>query len=231
MSQKPVLLSILIYYKNINPNSAKLLTVSYNLGYFSFFQRGSLKELINFFSRTIVQRSKCNSFHYIDEIDNSDKNSDLNINYACHLYIQANALAAVLISDKNYNKRVGAMLLQKVCENFEKEYPRNSWLDSKENSFSFPKLNDFLKDYEKPESADILCKMQSDLDETKQILHVTMEKMLEKNEKLQDLVDKSSDLSLQSKYLYKNRISFYTSILTSPYTPDETLEHLNKIEI
>ena len=54
-----------------------------------------------------------------------------------------------------------------------------------------------------PAQADKLTKIQRDLDETKVVLHKTIESMLERGEKLDTLVDKSSDLSMASQMFYK----------------------------
>ena len=54
-----------------------------------------------------------------------------------------------------------------------------------------------------PAQADKLTKIQRDLDETKVVLHKTIESMLERGEKLEALVDKSSDLSMASQMFYK----------------------------
>lgn len=51
--------------------------------------------------------------------------------------------------------------------------------------------------------ADKLTKIQQDLDETKIILHKTIESVLDRGEKLDHLVDKSNDLSLASQMFYK----------------------------
>ncbi len=51
--------------------------------------------------------------------------------------------------------------------------------------------------------ADKLTKIQQDLDETKIILHKTIESVLDRGEKLDQLVDKSNDLSLASQMFYK----------------------------
>jgi len=54
-----------------------------------------------------------------------------------------------------------------------------------------------------PVAADKLTKIQKDLDETKVILHQTIDSVLRRGEKLDTLVDKSSDLSLASQMFYK----------------------------
>lgn len=54
-----------------------------------------------------------------------------------------------------------------------------------------------------PAQADKLAKIQRDLDETKIILHKTIESVLDRGEKLDQLVDKSADLSMASQLFYK----------------------------
>lgn len=53
-------------------------------------------------------------------------------------------------------------------------------------------------------------KVQRELDETKITLHKTIESVLERNVKLDDLVNKSEGLSSQSKM-------FYTQVSPVPY--------------
>lgn len=57
--------------------------------------------------------------------------------------------------------------------------------------------------FQDPQQADKLTKIQRDLDETKVVLHETIESMLQRGEKLESLVDKSSDLSMASQMFYK----------------------------
>jgi synaptobrevin homolog YKT6 len=57
-------------------------------------------------------------------------------------------------------------------------------------------------------------KIQKDLDETKIVLHKTIEKVLERGEKIDDLVAKSDGLSAQSKMFYRKSNSPDS---TSPY--------------
>lgn len=54
-----------------------------------------------------------------------------------------------------------------------------------------------------PAAADKLTKIQRDLDDTKVVLHQTIESMLERGEKLENLVDKSNDLSMASQMFMK----------------------------
>lgn len=53
--------------------------------------------------------------------------------------------------------------------------------------------------YQDPQQADSVMKIQKELDETKIVLHKTIESVLERGEKIDDLVQKSDGLSAQSK--------------------------------
>jgi len=64
-------------------------------------------------------------------------------------------------------------------------------------------LDVYLRHYQKPEEADPMTRVQNELDETKIILHSTIQAVLERGEKLDDLVAKSEGLSMQSKTFYK----------------------------
>lgn len=71
------------------------------------------------------------------------------------------------------------------------------------SSVAFPQLAINLTKYQDPKQADALTKLQTELDETKVILHGTITSLLNRGEKLDDLVAKSDDLSAQSKVFYK----------------------------
>lgn len=54
-----------------------------------------------------------------------------------------------------------------------------------------------------PHQADNIMKIQKELDETKIVLHKTIESVLQRGEKIDDLVQKSDGLSSQSKMFYR----------------------------
>ncbi|CAF0804054.1 unnamed protein product [Rotaria sp. Silwood1] len=54
-----------------------------------------------------------------------------------------------------------------------------------------------------PQEADPLMRLQKDLDDTKDILKSTLVNVLERGEKIDDLVARSSDLSFEAKAFYK----------------------------
>ncbi|OMH85007.1 Synaptobrevin-like protein [Zancudomyces culisetae] len=60
-----------------------------------------------------------------------------------------------------------------------------------------------LARYQNPRQADTIMNIQQELDETKLVLNKTIESVLERGERLDDLVEKSNTLSDQSKMFYK----------------------------
>jgi synaptobrevin family protein YKT6 len=67
---------------------------------------------------------------------------------------------------------------------------------------AFPELKDYIVKYQDPQQADSIMKIQKELDETKIVLHKTIESVLQRGEKIDDLVAKSDGLSAQSKMFY-----------------------------
>ncbi|XP_058127095.1 synaptobrevin homolog YKT6 [Anopheles ziemanni] len=185
------LYAISVFYKA--PTEARLLKSSYDLQSFSFFQRGSVQEFISFASKTLVERTQAATRQSVKQ--------DV---YMCHVYVRADNLGAVLIADHEYPQRVGHTLLTKVLDDFSAKVSSDQWaVTTNEAAIQFGTLPATLSKYQDPREADALTRMQEDLDETKIILKNTIESVLERGEKLDDLVYKSESLSIQSKAFYK----------------------------
>ncbi|XP_017799603.1 PREDICTED: synaptobrevin homolog YKT6 [Habropoda laboriosa] len=184
------LYALSVLYKH--PTSATTLKAVYDVESFSFFQRGSVKEFMGFVSKTIVQRTQMSSRQSVKEGD-----------YMCHVYVRADNLAAVLISDNEYPRRVAHTLITKVMDEFSLKYPQSVWDTLTEATVDFTQINVYLAKYQNPNEADAFTKMQNELDETKIILHNTLEAVLQRGENLDELVSKSQGLSAQSKAFYK----------------------------
>ncbi|KAF4465660.1 synaptobrevin like ykt6 [Fusarium albosuccineum] len=89
-----------------------------------------------------------------------------------------------------------------VVDEFLSKHPRSSWATG-EPTLEFPQLKEYLAKYQDPQEADSILKIQKELDETKIVLHKTIESVLQRGEKIDDLVAKSDGLSSQSKMFYQ----------------------------
>ena len=90
-----------------------------------------------------------------------------------------------------------------MVDEFLAKYPRSTFASaSAATPFPFPELKTYLVKYQDPQEADSIMKIQKELDETKIVLHKTIESVLERGEKIDALVAKSDGLSAQSKMFY-----------------------------
>lgn len=128
--------------------------------------------------------------------------------YLVHVHVRSNGLAAVAVCDTEYPSRVAFTLLMKMQEDFMAKYSEAEWLTAN-TELSFPSLDEMIVKYQNPHEADSIMKIQKDLDETKIILHKTIDSVLERGVKLDNLVEKSTDLSAQSKmFVFISCLSF-----------------------
>ncbi|XP_022161416.1 synaptobrevin homolog YKT6 [Myzus persicae] len=184
------LFAMSVLYKGSNDST--LLKSAFELQSFGYFQRKSVQEFMGFVTKTIVERTASAARQSVKEKE-----------YMCHVYVRADNLAGVLISDDEYPHRVAHTLLTKALDEFSAKVPSHSWPKLNETQVTFNELNAMLAKYQNPKEADAMTKIQQDLDDTKIILHSTIEAVLERGEKLDDLVAKSEGLSMQSKAFYK----------------------------
>ncbi|KAG8787958.1 palmitoyltransferase [Ceratobasidium sp. 428] len=174
-----------------NGKCTPLVTAS-DLSTFSFYQKGSVAEFMAFFSGAVAERTPAGQRQSIQEKS-----------YTFHVYNRGGAenLVGVLISDEEYPVRPAFSLLAKALDEFATAVPQSSY--SNPSSISFPQAQTYVAKYQDPKQADAIMKVQQELDETKIVLHKTIEAVLERGEKLDDLVDRSNNLSNQSKMFYK----------------------------
>ncbi|KAJ7083709.1 snare protein YKT6 [Mycena belliarum] len=169
-----------------------LLTNANELSSFSFYQKGSVGEFMSFFSKTVAERTPQGQRQSVQEN-----------NYTAHVYNRGGSeqLAAVIITDQEYPVRPAFSLLAKVLDDFTAKVPQGSWDDPA--LISFPELTTYITKYQDPRQADTIMRVQQELDETKIVLHKTIESVLQRGERLDTLVDRSNHLSAQSKMFYK----------------------------
>uniref|UniRef100_A0A0D6QU63 Longin domain-containing protein n=1 Tax=Araucaria cunninghamii TaxID=56994 RepID=A0A0D6QU63_ARACU len=167
------------------------LTMASDLTQFGYFQRSSAKEFIMFVSRTIASRTNPGQRQSVQQDD-----------YMVHCY-NRNGLCGVAFMDNHYPVRSAFSVINKILDEYQQNFG-DSWrtVQSDANQ-SWPYLNDALTKFEDPAEADKLLKIQRDLDETKIILHKTIDSVLARGERLDSLVEKSSDLSMASQLFYK----------------------------
>lgn len=161
---------------------------------FNYFQRKGAQEFMTFTSNLVTGKTQ-----------KGQRNSVKQEEYMCHCYCRGDGLAGVLLTNQEYPSRIAFTLLSKLLDEFAKVCPNWSDISQACNSGThdkFPPLNQWLQKYQDPTAADALCRVQKELDETKVVLHQTLEGLLNRGEKLDDLVSRSDMLSQSSKAFY-----------------------------
>jgi synaptobrevin homolog YKT6 len=119
-----------------------------------------------------------------------------------HVFMRTDGLCACATVDREYPVRVAFSLLTKILEDFDSSVPQ--WRQETRNEvLVWPQIDEAVVKYQDPTQADQIMRIQRNLDETKDVLHNTIETVLERGEKLEDLVERSGELSAQSKLFYK----------------------------
>ncbi|KAI1381753.1 putative snare protein [Hypoxylon crocopeplum] len=182
-----------LFYIGIIQNESKPgveLCAEKDLDSYSRFTRGNYGEFMSVFAKTVAERTRPGQRQDVEQQD-----------YTFHAYGRTEGVCGIIISDQQYPALVAHQLLSKVMDEFLAAHPRSSW--SSGQSVAMPELRDYLAKYQDPHQADSIMKIQRELDETKITLHKTIESVLQRGEKIDDLVAKSDGLSNQSKMFYQ----------------------------
>jgi len=192
--------------KGENQPMAQLLASCTDLSSFSFYQRRSAGEIILFGNRQCAAYARPQDRSIIT-IQNGAK---------CHVVLpphgtsQDARMTVCVTTDAEYPQRVAFSLASKVWEAFQinalsglpplaRQVPKlPSDIDAQ-----LPVLKDLVTKYQDPVKADPITSMQKDLDDTKQILTEAMDELIKRGGSLEELMDKSEELSYQSKAFMK----------------------------
>lgn len=140
----------------------------------------------------------------------------------CYIISKPTGISGTLLADAEYPQRVAFSLLNKVLEEFTAKYSGNWNQGRVDNCMPFPELDGYILKWQDPHEADKIMAIQKDLDETKEVLvfllklllpftdnypfllqYNTIDQVLERGQKLDDLIERSESLSSQSKTFYK----------------------------
>ncbi|KAH7731420.1 Synaptobrevin YKT6 [Aphelenchoides avenae] len=184
--------SILVLYKDADGSKPRLLKSTADLSQFSFFYKNNVGEFMKFTGSILAERSAVPSRSSIKEQE-----------YLIHCYVRPDRLVGVCVTDQEYQSRVAFSMLTRVLDDFASTVPPPQWSQiTDEKACKYEKLPELLTKWQNPREADALTKVQDEVEETKVVLHNTMQAVLDRGEKLDDLVKASENLSEQSKMFY-----------------------------
>jgi len=187
------LLSIIIGKKGITIENTIILTGSFHLNKYNYFQKKGIKELCIFAARNSIFYSDYNKFENIRHkeiyITMLRKNNDL-------------VICAVL-DNQDYPIGVLNRVINKIYMEYLEEHPEKWKTILSDFNLPMKHLDDKIILYQDPSKADKIHAINHELDETKKIMYKNIEKILDRGIKIDQLVEKSKDLSLSSKKFYK----------------------------
>ena len=174
-----------------SPGDAVVLSQCSDLAQFGFFERPTVRQMLQFFAKTVCGRVSPGQRVSVDQEEMEG--------YRVHAHVRADGLAATATCDAEYPARAAFSPLAQALAEFERASP--GWRTGLERDW--PPLAEHLRRARDPKAYDRIAKIQGDLDETTDVLHKTIDNLLERGEKLDSLVERSDDLSKQSKMFYK----------------------------
>ena len=171
-----------------------ILAHAMDVGNLSWLYRDKAKEFLRFATRELVRSSP-----------NGSRVTATEGQYQVHCSIMPHGLAAVAVTDKDYPERVVFSLLRELLSSFEGEYACSAWqpLERDHQLKQWAALPRQLAKYQDPVEGDKVMAIQKDLDTTLVIMHDTVNAALDRGVKIEELMEKSVDLSRSSKLFYK----------------------------
>ena len=171
------ILCIIRFDKNLDIKASH-----YNLSDFGFFYKEPVKEFLIFGCKEICRRLNDERLIIVDlnSDEYRDKMASLRLDRAqCNISMLENEKICIVTREPFPLRVLNNMIEEITLGNYELDYVANN--------------------YDKVEEVDKITQINNDLEETKQVLITSIEKMLERGEKIEDLVEKSEYLSNSSK--------------------------------
>jgi synaptobrevin family protein YKT6 len=167
------------------------------IDFVGYFKQGKVKEFLFFGARTTINKLKRGETVRLDLEELEDT-----IVFA---HINESNIATVVICDKEYPESAAVKILLEMQKKFLDLYTPSILENYKsDQEMKFPELDSMIVKYQDPKEADKLMKIEKELVEIQGMLHKTMNDLLDRGEKLDDLVKQSEDISYTAKQFYSN---------------------------
>ena len=172
-----------------------ILSSAFSVSFVSIFQRGTLKDFLNFHSRLVIERVE------------KDTHAQVQLEKGvCFAVANDDKIGVTMICDEEYPKRVAIDFLLKVHDNFKIFLTqRNINLNTieKDTDLKFDYINTEIEEWQDPSKKDGIMKLQSELNDVQDIMRQNLSELLKREENLENLMAKSQDLSAASVNFYK----------------------------
>ncbi|KAL8449695.1 hypothetical protein Emed_002950 [Eimeria media] len=182
------------------------LSAAYDLSGYAFYQRNTVKEGLKFIARTAIPRLPVGSQQEVEHEGS-----------VAFVYRYPDSLAILAIGDREYPRRVAFACLNEVHADFTRSVSMPVWVRAgsqgaaaKSSTSNHPdvhyrdRLAELLKKYKNPMQSDELVRALQKAEQAQEVVRQTISTVLRHGESLQELVNRSEDLSSTSKQLFKS---------------------------
>ena len=171
-----------------------ILSSAFELSFISIFQRGIIKDFLNFHSRLVIGR--------ISQDTSAAVQLEKGI---CYALANSDKIGIAMICDEEYPKRVAVDFLFKIHEDFknfikEKKIDLNLYTD--DTDIKYKTIKDEIVEWQNPTKKDSIMKLQDELNDVVDIMRQNLNELLKREENLDSLIIKSEELSKTSKSFY-----------------------------
>ena len=139
-----------------------ILSSAFSLAFVSIFQRGTLKDFLNFHSRLVIERVQ------------KDTHAQVQLEKGiCYAITNEDKIGLTLISDEEYPKRVAIDFLLKIHDNFKTFLAQqNVNLNSieKDTDLKFDYIATEIEAWQDPSKKDNIMKLQNELNDVHYII-------------------------------------------------------------
>lgn len=186
------LLSLTVY--KWNEERSHEIAAFYELSSFSFFHKSTIKEHIRFHSRTIVSRTPMGRRQSVEFEQNLGN---------CHVWVHPQGVGIAVLADAEYPMRVAFQMISEIVRRFLEENA-GKW-ENATGDLNLPWAHgeELFNKFQNPAEADKITKIEKELDEVKDVVLKSMDDILKRGENLDQLMQKSSDLSNTSYQFYR----------------------------
>ena len=172
-----------------------ILSSAFSLSFVSIFQRGTLKDFLNFHSRLVIERVA------------QDTHAQVQLEKGiCYAIANSDKIGVTMICDDEYPKRVAIDFLLKVHNDF-KAFIAEKRLDlniyTNDTDVKYENIATEIEEWQDPSKKDNLMKLQNELNDVTDIMRQNLNELLKREENLEALMQKSEDLSATSVSFYK----------------------------
>ncbi|GAB5371201.1 hypothetical protein AAMO2058_001559000 [Amorphochlora amoebiformis] len=187
------LVCLVIFRHEGKGKNALMICQVQDMSSFSYFSRGKAREFLMFGCRTTCERTPVGQRVTV--------NSGYK-DFVAHSLVRPDGLAAVAVTDEEYPKKIAYQLLYLALKDTDLKL-KGKWKKvTKESKVSPPFLEKYLKQYQEPSKVDKQGQVLKEIDELKYQLCNNLTLLLDRGEKLDDLVFKSEDMSETAKEFY-----------------------------